>query len=408
MKRYRFLWIGLLIVVLVASAIIISQYYPTAQSPAPTVTTSPTAAPRPTATATVAATATLTPVATSVAASTTAMSSTLKVYFLDVGQGDSILLAGTDFTILVDTGRQDHDEVVPYLREIGIHSLDLLIGTHPHADHIGQFPEVLRAVPVREVWMSGDVSTTKTFEDAIDALAASGAAYHEPRAGETYQIGTARIEVLHPAHLTGEANEGSVSIRLTYDQMRFVLTGDAEARSEGEILDLHQDLSAQILKLGHHGSNTSSSLPFLIAVSPEVAVWSAGVDNSYGHPHPETLDHLNQLGIVTYGTAVSGTVVVLTDGVSYQVQTFATGETLPLAPHRPAPAISSPTCKAGQVNINTAAVEELQRITQIGPARARQLIELRPYRSLDELDRVSGITPTTVERIKEQGVACVE
>lgn len=112
MKRYRFLWIGLLIVVLVASAIIISQYYPTAQSPAPTVTTSPTAAPRPTATATVAATATLTPVATTAAASTTAMSSTLKVYFLDVGQGDSILLAGTDFTILVDTGRQDHDEVV--------------------------------------------------------------------------------------------------------------------------------------------------------------------------------------------------------------------------------------------------------------------------------------------------------
>ena len=408
MKHYRFLWIGLLIVVLVALVFIVTRPPQAIQTPTPVATVSPTSAPRATATVTVAPTATLTPVATISAASTTVMSSTLNVYFLDVGQGDSVLLAGTDFTILVDTGRHDRNEVVPYLREIGIHSLDLLIGTHPHADHIGQFPEVLAAVPVREVWMSGDASTTKTFENAIDAVAASGAAYHELRAGETYQIGSARIEVLHPAHLTGEANEGSVSIRLTYEQMRFVLTGDAEAPSEGEILDLQQDLSAQILKLGHHGSNTSSSLPFLIAVSPEVAVWSAGVDNSYGHPHQETLDHLKQLVIVTYGTAVSGTVVVLTDGVSYRVETFATGETLPLSPPRPAPAITSPTCKVGQVNIKTAAVEELQRITQIGPARARQLIELRPYRSLDELDRVSGITPATVERIKEQGVACVE
>jgi competence protein ComEC len=101
-----------------------------------------------------------------------------------VGQGDSTLLAGPDFTILIDAGRHDRNDVVPHLEQIGISAIDLLVGTYPHADHIGQFPQVLQRFPVTEVWMSGDSHTSLTFERALDAILASGAAYHEPRAHE--------------------------------------------------------------------------------------------------------------------------------------------------------------------------------------------------------------------------------
>jgi competence ComEA-like helix-hairpin-helix protein len=358
------------------------------------------------------ATATQRPLATGTGAPS-ASAGTLNAYYLDVGQGDSILLAGPDFTILIDTGRQDHNEVVPDLKLIGIQSIDLLIGTHPHADHIGQFPEVLGAFPVREVWMSGDTNTTKTFEDAIDAVTASGAGYHEPRAGEIYQIGSARIEVLNPEHLTGEPNEGSVSIRLIFGQMAFMFTGDAEAPTERAIIASGRDLQAQILKAGHHGSNTSSSLAFLLAVKPEVAIWSAGKDNTYGHPSPETLARFKQLGIATYGTAVDGTIVVSTDGMNYQIRSYPAGATLPARPPLSdavvlTPVADSPGCAAGQVNINTATAEELQKTVHIGAARARQIIQLRPFASVDDMVRIGGISQATVTKIKQQGLACVE
>src|SRR5690606_35829293 len=109
---------------------------------------------------------------------------TLKVHFIDVGRGDATLIQSNDVVILIDAGRHDRNDVVPYLREAGITSIDLLVGTHPHADHIGQFPEVLAAFPVKEVWLSGDPHTSRIFEDTIDAILASEAGYHEPRAGE--------------------------------------------------------------------------------------------------------------------------------------------------------------------------------------------------------------------------------
>src|SRR5690606_12325294 len=113
----------------------------------------------------------------------------LTVHFIDVDQGDATLIQADDVVILIDAGRHDRSDVVPYLRSIGIKSIDLLVGTHPHADHIGQFPEVLRAFPVKEVWLSGDVHTSRTFERAIDAILESDAGYHEPRAGERFQFG---------------------------------------------------------------------------------------------------------------------------------------------------------------------------------------------------------------------------
>lgn len=329
----------------------------------------------------------------------------LRAYFLDVGQGDSILLAGPDFTILIDAGRHDHDEVLPLLEEIGVERIDLLVGTHPHADHIGQFPEVLARFPVSEVWMSGDSNLTLTFERALDAVADSGAAYHEPRLGEVYQIGSARIEVLNPAELTGEPNEGSVSLRLIYGDVAFMFTGDAEEATEEAIIASGRDLRAQILKLGHHGSNTSSSLPFLQAVDPELAIWSAGIDNTYGHPSPETLTRLEELGVPVLGTAIDSTIVVVTDGERFEVEDF--GPINDIVPTPPTP-IAVAGCLPGQININTASLAKLQEIEQIGPTRARELVNLRPFHSIEDLDRVPGIGASAIARIKAQGLACVE
>lgn len=331
-------------------------------------------------------------------------SNNLQVYYLDVGQGDSILLKGPDFTILIDAGRHDRSDVVPHLEQIGIDSIDLLIGTHPHADHIGQFPEVLARYPVSEVWLSGDTNTTRTFEDAIDAIAASGAAYHEPRAGEVYQIGSARIEVLNPAELTGNANEGSVSTRILFGNIAFMFTGDAEEPTERAIIARGVDLKSHILKLGHHGSDTSSSPAFIEAVQPEVAIWSAGADNTYGHPSAEVIERLEQMGITVYGTAIHSTIIVTTDGDRYEVKT--TNPPADLTPPASTPVSSG--CAVGQININTASADALQNITRVGPARAQDIIEARPFASVDDLLQVEGIGEATLAAIKEQGLACVE
>lgn len=359
----------------------------------------------------------------------------LVVHFLDVGQGDSTLLHGPDFTILIDAGRHDRDDVTPHLERIGIQAIDLLVGTHPHADHIGQFPQVLARYPVTEVWLSGDTHTSLTFERAIDAILASGAAYREPRAHETYRIGSASVEVLNPLSLTGDFHQGSVSVRISFGDVAFVFTGDAEAVTEQAMIQRGHTLTAQILQLGHHGSDTSSSSAFLQAVMPQLAIWSAGAGNSYGHPHASVLGRLSGLGILVCGTATHGTIAVETDGQTVSVlnqdcvdqaappatplPTVTPDATLtpqPTATQPPPTAMptltpqptstattEAPTC----VNINTASHEELQMIVHIGPERATELISLRPFSSVDDMIRITGIGPVRLQEIKDQGLACV-
>lgn len=329
---------------------------------------------------------------------------TLKVSFLDVDQGDSVLFQGPDFTILVDAGRHDRSEVVPLLRAAGVRSIDLFVLTHPHADHIGQCDAVMKAFPVREVWMSGDVATTRTFERCVDAILASDAYYHEPRAGETFNIGSARIEIVHPAEVTGDFNNGSVGMRIVYGNVAFLLTGDAEASSEAAMIARGHRLKADVLHLGHHGSSTSSTLPFLQAVQPQIAVYSAGKGNPYGHPHREVIARLAALGIPVYGTDTHGTVTVLTDGVRWTVQTQRGSN--PAAGTTFTAGAAAAACGPGQVNVNTASAEELTRIIHIGPALAERVIAGRPYATLDDLLRVSGIGATRLADIKAQGLAC--
>jgi len=246
------------------------------------------------------------------------------VRILDVGQGDAMLLMHPDVTILIDTGRFDRSDVVPLLRRYGVDAIDLLIVTHPHADHVGQFDRVLAAFDVEEVWWSGSLATTRTFERAVAALEASDARYEEPRGGQTATLGPLRIEVLHPG--TGDSltdfNDASISLRITYGGFRIVTTGDAERTAEARMVARWPErLAADVLRLGHHGSSTSTTPAFLDAVAPSVAIYSAGANNSYGHPHAEVVDRVVSRGIALFGTDKDGTITIVTDGTTFDVRT---------------------------------------------------------------------------------------
>ena len=248
----------------------------------------------------------------------------LVVRVLDVGQGDAMLLTHPEVTVLIDTGRFDRSDVVPLLRDLGVSRIDLLIVSHPHADHIGQFDRVMAAFDVDEVWWSGATTTTRTFERAVAALEASNARYEEPRAGQTTTIGPLSIEILHPTagDSLRDLNDSSLALRITYGAFRLVTTGDVERAGEARMLARFPDLlTADVLRLGHHGSSTSNTPGLIAAVAPSVAIFSAGVDNRYGHPHDEVVARVVSAGIALYGTATNGTVAIVTDGVTFDVRT---------------------------------------------------------------------------------------
>lgn len=342
----------------------------------------------------------------------------LEVHFIDVGQGDATLLKGPDFTILVDTGRHDRNDVVPYLERLEIETIDLLIGTHPHADHIGQMDRVIEAFEVEEVWMSGAEHTTQNFERVLDAILSSEASYHEPRAGEDFTIGSSLVEVVHPEELIGDLNEDSVSVRVVYGEIIFLFTGDAEEKAEKAMINSALPLDAHILQLGHHGSSTSSSAEFLDEVSPEIGIYSAGAENSYGHPHSEVVDRFDSRDIPLYGTDVHGNIIVRTDGESYSVSTEDSGNVAAAGTESESEeetaeenqsegetegtAASSGSC----IDINSASTADLTEIIHIGEARAEELVNLRPFGSVDELTRINGIGDARVNDIKEEGLAC--
>jgi competence protein ComEC len=253
-----------------------------------------------------------------------APSGELAVHVLDVGQGDAMVLIHPEVVLLVDTGRFDRTDVVPLLRGLGVTRIDVLVVTHPHADHIGQFDRVMQAFDVAEVWWSGAAATTRTFERALAALEASDAVYEEPRSGATTTVGPLTIEILHPAagDSLRDLNDASISMRITYGAFRLVTTGDAERAAEARMVSRHGDeLAADVLRLGHHGSSSSTTPAFLSAVSPSVAIYSAGSGNRYGHPHQEVVERVRASGIALYGTDVDGTVTIVTDGVTFDVRT---------------------------------------------------------------------------------------
>ena len=253
----------------------------------------------------------------------TKQSGVVEVHFIDVGQGDSILIEAEDSSMLIDAGENNYGlHVVDYLKSQDISNLDYVIGTHPHSDHIGGLDTVLKTCSVDKIIMPDVVHTTKTFDNVLTTIEENNLKLTRAVAGDVYRLGPASFTILAPvASSYQDINNYSIVIRLTYEDTSFLFTGDAEALSEKEILASGLDLSADVLKLGHHGSAYSSSDAFLDAVDPSYAVISVGKDNDYGHPHSQTLQAVKDGNIKLYRTDVQGTIVFTTDGKNISVNT---------------------------------------------------------------------------------------
>lgn len=338
----------------------------------------------------------------------------LKAHFIDVGQGDSTLFqfsdAGEDFTILIDAGNWKGNEVVNYLHSQHVSQIDIAIGTHPDADHIGQLDKVLNTFNVGEIWLSGNTNPSQTFQKLLSTIDSKELDYSEPRMGDQFEIGPLKIDVLYPKTISEHDNEESLSLKLTYGDVKFILTGDAATDDELKMLQSGIDVKADILKLGHHGSSTSTHPTFLREVNPAVAIYSAGLNNTYGHPHEEVVNLVQSSNIQLYGTDVHGTIIVKTDGKDYQVLTEKEGTISPSSSGNASKdeAKVEPTPIAGNcIDINKATLEQLQEIIHIGAARARDLINQRPFTSIDDLGRIKGIGPARITDINSQGLACI-
>jgi len=245
---------------------------------------------------------------------------TLTVHFIDVGQGDSILVDLGETEVLIDGGDK-LPGVVEYLNDYIDDPLEVMVATHPHADHIGGLIGVLDAFEVDEIWLNGDTSTSKTYSQFMLAINSEGAEVYEARRGNTIEVGGLVFDVLHPVSLSDTTNNNSIVLSLSYGEIDFLFTGDAEQQAESNMLETGILRDVEILKVGHHGSRTASSQAFLAAVQPDVAIYMAGLGNQYGHPHAETIEALEEIGAEIYGTDVNGTIVVVTDGITYAVQT---------------------------------------------------------------------------------------
>lgn len=248
---------------------------------------------------------------------------TLKVHFLDVGQGDSILVQlPNGKNMLVDAGKNDSaSTIINYLKSNGIKRIDYLVGTHPHEDHIGSMDAVIKNFEIGEVLMPKATTNTQTFRDVLTAVKSKGLQINTAKAGVSMlEDGNLSVKLLAPCGTTyADLNNYSAVIKVKYGDIGFLLSGDAEALSEKEILASGADVKAQVLKVGHHGSNSSTSPEFLKAVSPKYAVISVGAGNDYHHPHDVTLNKLNKAGVTVLRTDEKGTIVFSTDGKEYTV-----------------------------------------------------------------------------------------
>lgn len=239
----------------------------------------------------------------------------LSVHFIDVGQGDSTLISCEGENMLIDGGTPDEAQKVEnYLKSQGVNTLSYVIGTHPHDDHIGGLVGVLGKYQADNVILSGVTTTTKTFERLLNTISDKQSGIIKSKVGNTYNLGSAQFTILAPLAEYDELNDMSVVIRLTYKNNSFLFMGDASSISERDMLSRYKDLSADVIKIGHHGSKTATSADFLNAVHPSMAVISVGRGNSYGLPSSEVVRRVKKSGAKLFRTDYDGTVVIESDG----------------------------------------------------------------------------------------------
>lgn len=250
----------------------------------------------------------------------------LTAHFIDVGQGDCTLFLSGDEAMLIDCGEKENAQtVLDTLDELGVEKLDYLVVTHAHTDHMGGMADILAVMPTESILLSepSDKSgTTADYEAFLDAADASGAEILLAKPDMTFSVGYASCEVLAPFEVSqSEENNNSVVLHITAGTTSFLITGDAEKAVEKQIASRYPDLRATILKVGHHGSTTSTSRDFLTLLQPETAVISVGAGNSYGHPTEEILTRLQECGVKYYRTDISGSVTVTCTTNTYYIST---------------------------------------------------------------------------------------
>ena len=243
----------------------------------------------------------------------------LLIDFIDVGQADSILIRNQDKVMLIDAGTNEAGKtVVNYLENLGITKIDYLIGTHPHEDHIGGLDDVINNFDIGQIYMPKIETTTKTFEDVLDAIENKNLTVTAPNKGDKIELGQATGEFMTDPILDKDnLNVSSLVLRLEFGNTSYLFMGDAEEENEETINWPKTD----VLKVGHHGSSTSSSESFLEQVQPKYAIIMAGKNNSYGLPTQETIDKLNNIGCEIYRTDEDGTIQMTSDGNTIEIKT---------------------------------------------------------------------------------------
>jgi competence protein ComEC len=279
----------------------------------------------------------------------------LAVHFLDVGQGDAILLVDNNETMLIDGGNPEYgDQIIDYLADLGITQLDYVVATHNHNDHAGGLTDVVVNLDVDNLYLTNSAETTAS-KNLVAAAKAKNIPISTPSSGTAMAFGSSVINFLGPLNAHEDVNDDSLVMKVTHGPHRFLLTGDMEEAAEKELLAQNLDLATDVLKVGHHGSYSSTGYLFLRTVNPRYAVISAGVNNDYGHPHEETLSRLNDAGATIFRTDLLGTIVAISKGD--QLRFDKTGVT-PTQPYQEVDnGLSSMTTPISETPVNTATAE---------------------------------------------------
>lgn len=249
----------------------------------------------------------------------------LVIHFVDVGQGDCILIGQNNEYVLIDAGNnEDGQLLVEYFKELGVKKFKYVIGTHAHEDHIGGIDNIINNFELDKFYMPDVITTTKTFEDVLDALLNKQKAFDTPKIGDKFKLNDLEFEVLYLGTDKSDLNDTSIVLKLTYKNTTYLFMGDATSKVEKILINEGKDLSSDVLKVGHHGSQYSSTATFLKKVNPSYAVIQVGQDNEYDHPKQVTLDKLNKLNTLTYRTDEQGTIILTSDGENITFETIKT------------------------------------------------------------------------------------
>ena len=255
--------------------------------------------------------------------STSSNNNEVLVYFIDVGQADAIYLKDGNSNMMIDAGNNaDGQLLVKYLQSLGVQEFKYVVGTHAHEDHIGGMDDIINNFKINNFYMPDAISTSKTFEDVLDALDSKKVTFQTPKIGDKFMLENANFEVLSIGTDTSDLNDTSLVLKMTYNTTCVLFMGDASSNVEKNLLD--KDINCQVLKVGHHGSRYSSSDEFIKKVSPTYGIIMVGKDNKYGHPTKKTLDILEKYQVNIHRTDEEGTILMHLKGHDISFENFKT------------------------------------------------------------------------------------